>query len=858
MNLEKFTERARALILAAQNIALSNKNQQFSSLHILKALLEDEDDLSARLIQSCAGDLSKIEDEVKKKLDSLPKIETSSATDQLYMAPDNATLFSEAQNLAKEMKDQFIATEVILLAMANLKTIEAGKILLLGKINKDVLQKAILHLRKGHSVTSANAESNYEALKKYAKDITELAKQGKLDPVIGRDEEIRRAIQVLSRRIKNNPVLIGEPGVGKTAIIEGIAQRMVQKDIPESLKNCKLVSLDLGALIAGAKFRGEFEERLKAVLTEVSAAEGDIILFIDELHMLVGAGASEGSMDASNLLKPALSRGELHCIGATTLNEYRKYIEKDAALARRFQAVYIAEPTVEDSIAILRGIKEKYEVHHGIRITDSAIVAATTLSDRYITDRFLPDKAIDLIDEAASKLRMEVDSKPEEIDKLDREIIILKIEAEALKKETNQSAQERLEKIRVQLANLEEKSIDLTSKWSSEKLKISNLQKIKEQLEQAKQELEVAKRESDLAKAGQLTYGVIPDLTKKLEESEATKHNMIVREEITEQDIAQIVSRATGIPVDKIMGSEKEKLLNMEQELKKLVIGQEEALTAVSDAIRRSRVGIQDINRPLGSFLFLGPTGVGKTELTKSLTKFLFDDIHAMLRIDMSEYMEKHSVSRLIGAPPGYVGYEEGGILTEAVRRRPYQVILFDEVEKAHPDIFNILLQVLDEGRLTDSRGVVVDFKNTVIILTSNLGSETLTLEKDFELAKLEVMEVVRKSFKPEFLNRLDEIIVFHRLMHDHISKIVEIQLYNLEKALAKHNIKLELDKKAKEWLSLNGYDPIYGARPLKRLIQKEIQNQLAKMLIAGEAENSNKILITLEEGKLKFTIIKK
>ena len=855
MNLEKFTENARSIISKAQHVALSNGHQQLSSLHILRSLLEDDEALSNRLIQAWGGDLKKIEQEVNEALAKLPRVETSSASDQLYLSNDSAKILEEAQKISKEMQDQFIATEILLLSIAKLKDTQAGKILNTYKVTQEILRNAINKIRQGRNVNSANAEANYEALKKYAKDITALAKQGKLDPIIGRDEEIRRAIQVLSRRIKNNPVLIGEPGVGKTAIIEGIAQRMVMGDVPESLRTCRLVSLDLGSLIAGAKFRGEFEERLKSVLTEVAAAEGEIILFIDELHMLVGAGASEGSMDASNLLKPALSRGELHCIGATTLAEYRKYIEKDAALARRFQSVYISEPTVEDAISILRGIKEKYEVHHGIKITDSAIVAAATLSDRYITDRFLPDKAIDLIDEAASKLRMEMDSKPEDIDKLDREIIILKIEAETLKKETNKASVDRLEKIKTQLAELEAKALDLTSKWSAEKLKITNAQKFKEQLEQAKADLEIAKREGNLAKAGQLTYETIPDLIKRLEASDGEKNNSIIKEEITEQDIAQIVARSTGIPVNKIMGSEQDKLLNMENELAKLVIGQEDALSAVSDAIRRSRAGVQDVNRPLGSFLFLGPTGVGKTELTKALTKFLFDDVHAMLRFDMSEYMEKHAVSRLIGAPPGYVGYEEGGTLTEAVRRRPYQVILFDEIEKAHPDVFNILLQVLDEGRLTDSRGIVVDFKNTVIILTSNLGSEILTLatEETFEQAKLEVMEVLKKSFRPEFLNRLDEILVFHKLMQSHITKIVDIQLANLEKNLSKHNIKLKLDAKAKEWLGTEGYDPIYGARPLKRLIQREIQNQLAKMLISGEIKDGDEVKIHLENGILKF-----
>lgn len=855
MNLEKYTENAKQILAKAQNSALSKENQQFSSLHILEALLSDDQKISERLLQGTGSSISKLTDELNRELASIPKVQTSNPSQQLYLSTDAAKILEEASSIAKELNDHFIATEIILLSMAKNKNSPAGKILSNNSISFENLKSAILKMRQGKKVTSANAESNYEALSKYAKDITEMARQGKIDPIIGRDEEIRRTIQVLSRRIKNNPVLIGEPGVGKTAIIEGIAQRMVQGDVPESLKNCRLISLDLGSLIAGAKYRGEFEERLKSVLTEVASAEGEIIMFIDELHMLVGAGASEGSMDASNLLKPALSRGELHCVGATTLDEYRKHIEKDAALARRFQAVYISEPNLEDTVAILRGIKEKYEVHHGIRITDSAIIAAATLSDRYITDRFLPDKAIDLIDEASSKLRMEVDSKPEAIDKLDREIIILKIESEALKKESNPKSQERLEKIKLQLADLEKKSLDLSTKWNAEKLKINNAQKIKEQLDQAKIELEKAKREGDLAKAGKLTYETIPELAKKLEESEDSKSNLILREEITEQDIAQIVARSTGIPVDKIMGSEQEKLLNMENILGQMVIGQKEAISAVSDAIRRSRAGIQDQLKPLGSFLFLGPTGVGKTELTKALTKFMFDDPHACLRFDMSEYMEKHAVARLIGAPPGYVGYEEGGTLTEAVRRRPYQVILFDEIEKAHPDVFNILLQVLDEGRLTDSKGIVVDFKNTIIILTSNLGSEALTLaeETNFEKAKKSVMEVVKQAFRPEFLNRLDEIIVFHKLMPEHIAKIVDIQLDNLETNLAKRQISISLDDKAREWLAKMGYDPVYGARPLKRLIQREIQNILAKMLISGDIKDGQEVKISLDENGLRF-----
>jgi ATP-dependent Clp protease ATP-binding subunit ClpB len=847
-NFDKFTDNAKSIIQSAQNFAATRGHQRLTPEHIFRALLEDENGVAETLISASGGNKNALLRAVDSELEKLPRVEGSGAG-QIYLAPETAKLFEEATNIATKSDDRFVTVERILQAFLSFSNLPATKVLQANNVTSAKLEAAISNLRQGHTADSANSEEKYQALKKYAKDVTELAKQGKLDPVIGRDEEIRRTIQVLSRRTKNNPVLIGEPGVGKTAIIEGLAQRIAIGDIPENLKKCKLISLDLGALIAGAKFRGEFEERLKAVLNEIAAASGEIILFIDELHTLVGAGAAEGAMDASNLLKPALARGELHCVGATTLDEYRKHIEKDAALARRFQSVYVSEPTVADTISILRGIKERYEVHHGVRITDNAIIAAATLSNRYITDRFLPDKAIDLVDEAASRLRMEVDSKPEEIDELDRRIIQLKIEREALKKENDSASQERLVALEKELGELENKAADMVSEWQTAKLKINNVQKVKEHLEAAKQELELAQRGGNLARAGELAYGIIPELTKKLaEEEEAVKTTGMLREAVTDQDIASIVSRITGIPIDKMLEGEREKLLKMEEHLSQNVIGQEEAIKAVSDAVRRSRAGIQDLNRPLGSFLFLGPTGVGKTELSKALAQFLFDDKHALLRIDMSEFMEKHSVARLIGAPPGYVGYEQGGTLTEAVRRRPYQVILFDEVEKAHNDVFNILLQVLDEGRLTDGQGRTVDFRNTIIILTSNLGAEFLAGLKENEAAekvRAQVMEVVRTSFRPEFLNRLDEIILFHRLMRKHMDAIVDIQIRGLAENLADRNITINLDEKARTWLADSGFDPIYGARPLKRVIQREIQNELAKMLLDGSIKDGDKIKIS-------------
>ncbi|HEX3863845.1 MAG TPA: ATP-dependent chaperone ClpB [Stellaceae bacterium] len=836
MDLEKYTERSKGFIQSAQNLALRSGHQRLSPEHLLKVLLEDKEGLCANLINAAGGDAKAVLASIEAELNKQPKVEGSGAG-QVYMSPELARIFDQAEKIAEKAGDSYVTVERLLLALTMASETPSGRALAAGRVTAQNLNAAIENVRKGRKAESASAEDSYDALKKYSRDLTAAAREGKLDPVIGRDEEIRRTIQVLSRRTKNNPVLIGEPGVGKTAIVEGLALRIINGDVPESLKDKRLLSLDLGALVAGAKYRGEFEERLKAVLGEVTAAAGELILFIDELHTLVGAGKAEGAMDASNMLKPALARGELHCVGATTLDEYRKHIEKDAALARRFQPVFVTEPSVEDTISILRGIKEKYEVHHGVRITDSAIVAAATLSHRYITDRFLPDKAIDLMDEAAARLRMEVDSKPEEIDELDRRIVQLKIEREALKKEPDAASQDRLQKLVKELEELEQRSTELTAEWQAEKGKLASAQKLKEQLDQIRAELDQAQRRGDWARAGELTYGVIPDLERKLAAAEGAEKGRMLEEAVTAEHIAGVVSRWSGVPVEKMLSGERDKLLKMEDNLRRRVIGQDEAVIAVSNAIRRARAGLQDPNRPIGSFLFLGPTGVGKTELTKALAEFLFDDDSAMVRIDMSEYMEKHSVSRLIGAPPGYVGYDEGGALTEAVRRRPYQVILFDEIEKAHPDVFNVLLQVLDDGRLTDGQGRTVDFRNALIVLTSNLGGEALAAlpdGADIELARPHVMEAVRAAFRPEFLNRLDEILLFGRLSRANMTGIVEIQLKRLQKLLADRKITLDIDPAASAWIADKGYDPVYGARPLKRVIQRELQNPLAQQILQG------------------------
>ncbi|NCA00617.1 MAG: ATP-dependent chaperone ClpB [Sphingomonadaceae bacterium] len=854
MNLEKFTDRAKGFLQAAQTVAIRMNHQRIAPEHLLKALLEDNEGMCAGLIRASGADAAAAMCEADAALARIPVVSGSGANQPPGLDNDAVRVLDQAEQIAAKAGDSFVTVERLLLALTLSGTTEAGKALTKAGLKAETLNAAINELRKGKTADTASAEDRYDALKKFARDLTEAAHDGKLDPVIGRDEEIRRTIQILARRTKNNPVLIGEPGVGKTAIAEGLALRIANGDVPDTLKDRTLMALDMGALIAGAKYRGEFEERLKGVLDEVKAAEGQIVLFIDEMHTLIGAGKTDGAMDASNLLKPALARGELHCIGATTLDEYRKYVEKDPALQRRFQPVFVGEPTVEDSISILRGLKEKYELHHGVRITDGAIVAAATLSNRYITDRFLPDKAIDLMDEAASRIRMEVESKPEAIETLDRKIIQLKIEELALEKEKDAASKDRLATLKGELANLEEQSASLTQRWQAEKDKIHAEAKIKEQLDAARLQLDQAQRAGDLAKAGELSYGTIPALEKQLAEAQGAAAGAMLREEVTQDDIAAIVSRWTGIPVDKMLEGEREKLLQMEEELGRRVIGQKDAVHAVSTAVRRARAGLQDPNRPMGSFLFLGPTGVGKTELTKALAGFLFDDDSAMVRIDMSEFMEKHSVARLIGAPPGYVGYDEGGVLTEAVRRRPYQVVLFDEVEKAHGDVFNVLLQVLDDGRLTDGQGRTVDFTNTIIVLTSNLGSQFIAglgEGESVESVEPQVMDIVRSHFRPEFLNRLDEIILFHRLGAEHMGPIVDIQVHRVAKLLAERKVTLDLTDAARAWLGRVGYDPVYGARPLKRAVQRYLQDPLADKILRGNVPDGSSVRVDEEDGQL-------